>query len=752
MALEPFGTLFDYETRRPLRAATQDELEAARQSMIRGERGIINVDGAACYVEVSADVGTLDLTRLTPEMLTAMLDMIPIGVALALDSTATRIVGNRRLERMLGMPPGRNLSLTAADSEIPTEFRVLVGGAEVDGADLPFQRAMRTGVGVSGLTVEVARADGVHLHVTMTALPLRDEHGRVVGGIGVFHEVDDPAGAGIAMRISQDFSGESGGWYRAIADALPEHVWACTGNGLAWFCNERVSEYTGRSSAELLGLGWLESVHPDDRDYVNLAWKIATASLGMYDAELRLRRRDGLYRRFRARATPVKRPDGRTVDWFGTASDIDDFKRETQHAGILRSIVHELSTDQDVAQILERAARHCLAGFAGFCIFDVFDRDFGLVRVAFAHVDAAVETRLHDAVFEAIRPDRPLGDAVARVLRERKTQVVHAEQSPVGTGAPTRRLLTKSLAALDAISRIVTPVFESNGALIGILTFGETASDGSRLDEINALFADEIAALMSGTFVRARNVERALRQRRTVDQIVRHSLPAELPSTERIELDAAHFSGRTQRDAGAAWYDAVWLADGRLMLSNGNIGGTGSGIEAALAMAIMRQTLRAAAFMNAEPQVAAQTADRVLRSLYPQCRAAVFFGLFTPLDRELRYILCGHPRPLLRLADSFATPLPGAPSTPLAAAVANAEVWKDERAQMPPGALLAVYAADTAIARIGEAVADGETETLVARALAHLDTLERPAATLLGALSSAPRNVNDLAVMTVLFR
>jgi PAS domain S-box-containing protein len=746
MALEPFGTLFDGDTRRLLRAATQDELEAARQSTIRGDRGLIRVDGAACYVEIPADAGTLELTRFTPYMLTAMLDMIPIGVAVALDPAATRIVGNRRLERMLGMPAGRNLSLTADGSELPSEFRVLVGGAEVDGADLPFQRAMRTGVAVSGLTVEVVRADGVHLRVTMSALPLRDEHARIVGGIGVFYEVDDPTGAGIATRISQDFSGASGDWYRAIADALPEHVWACTGNGVLWYCNERITEYTGLSNAELLNLGWLESVHPDDRDYARLAWKIATASNGTYNAEVRLRRRDGQYRRFRARATPVKRPDGETVDWFGTATDIDDLQRETQHAGILRSIVRELSTDQDVARVLERTARHCLEGFAAFCIFDVFDRDFGLVRVEFAHADAAVETRLHDAVFEAVRSGRTNNDALTRVIRDRKTHIVHASHPPASTGTPVPGQRAENLIALDAASQVVTPVLESNGGLIGILTFGEAASDGSRLDEINGVFAEEIAALMSGTFARARDVARALRHRRTVDQIVRYSLPPTLPSTENIELNAAHCSGRSQRDVGAAWYDAVWLADGRLMLSSGNI--VGSGIEAALAMAILRQTLRAAAFMNAAPQAAAQTADQILRSLYSECSAAVFFGLFTPRDRELRYTLGGHPRPLLRLADGSITSLTGAPSAPLGAAGANAGKRTDERALMPPGALLAVY---TELARNGESVPDGETETLAARALAHVDP-EHPASELLGALSSTQGSLNDLAVMTVLFR
>lgn len=619
----------------------------------------------------------------------------------------------------------------------------MVGGAEVDGADLPFQRAMRTGVAVTGLTVDIVRADGTDLRAAMSALPVRDEHGRVVGGIGVFSEVDDKAGLSITTRIAQDPFIASDGWYRAIADAMPEHVWACSGNGSAWYCNARVAEYTGRSYAELLGDGWLTSVHPDDREYVKLAWKIATASSGPYEAEFRVRRRDGRYRRFRARATPVKRPDGDRFDWFGTATDIDDLKRETQHASILRSILHELPTDQDVAHLIDSAARLCLGGFAAFCMFDLYDRDFGLIRLAFAHADATAEARLRDTALEAVAPGNKLDDALMRVIRDRRTQIVHAAPGtlPAPGGQPPA-----SLSELDAASRIVVPVLEANGSLIGILTFGETAADGSQLDEINAALAEEIAAVLSAAFVRARNMARALRHSRVVDQIVRHSLPATLPSTALVALDGAHCSGRTQRDAGAAWYDAVWLADGRLVISSGHV--TGSDVEAALAMAIIPSTLRAAALLKATPVAGAQTADTVLRSRFPECSAAVFFGTFAPLTRTLHYVVCGHPRPLLRLADGSAAALPGPSSRPLTAKSASTALWEDESSHIPSGALLALY---TGSANVGDQATDEAADAVALEALRTLDSLTGPASKLLRALAGPAGSVNDSAVLTAHF-
>lgn len=89
------------------------------------------------------------------------------------------------------------------------------------------------------------------------------------------------------------------------------------------------SEYTGIPEEEQLGRAWLDRVvHPQDRERVRERWMAAVQGRDDYDLELRIRRADGQYRWFKARATLV-RDDGRTVRWFGT--DITDIveARET---------------------------------------------------------------------------------------------------------------------------------------------------------------------------------------------------------------------------------------------------------------------------------------------------------------------------------------------------------------------------------------------------------------------------------------
>jgi PAS domain S-box-containing protein len=86
-------------------------------------------------------------------------------------------------------------------------------------------------------------------------------------------------------------------------------------------------EYTGIPEAEQLGSGWLEQLHPDDRDRTIAAWNAAVGSESFLDVEFRIRRKDGIYRWFKTRAVAIHDGQGRVVKWFGTNTDIDDQKR-----------------------------------------------------------------------------------------------------------------------------------------------------------------------------------------------------------------------------------------------------------------------------------------------------------------------------------------------------------------------------------------------------------------------------------------
>jgi PAS domain S-box-containing protein len=152
--------------------------------------------------------------------------------------------------------------------------------------------------------------------------------------------------------------------YRTLAEALPQLVWTSRPDGQRDYFSRQWVEYTGIPEEEQLGLAWLDKVvHPQDRVRVRERWMAAVQGRDDYDLELRIRRADGQYRWFKARATPV-RDEGRTVRWFGTCTDITDIveARETLRRSreelerLVAERTRSLATanDQLTAEIAER--------------------------------------------------------------------------------------------------------------------------------------------------------------------------------------------------------------------------------------------------------------------------------------------------------------------------------------------------------------------------------------------------------------
>jgi PAS domain S-box-containing protein len=119
---------------------------------------------------------------------------------------------------------------------------------------------------------------------------------------------------------------ESEARFRQLVEALPQLVWAWRPDGYCDYLGPQWLAFTGQRVPDHLGDGWLEAVHPDDRERNAMAWQAAMVERAPYDLEYRLRRADGSYRWFHARAAGLRDADGHVVRWFGTSTDIHDRK------------------------------------------------------------------------------------------------------------------------------------------------------------------------------------------------------------------------------------------------------------------------------------------------------------------------------------------------------------------------------------------------------------------------------------------
>lgn len=112
----------------------------------------------------------------------------------------------------------------------------------------------------------------------------------------------------------------------AIIHTAPDIIFSRQADGSRDYISDRFYEYTGAPAGSAGGMGWLEYVHPEDRDRSMALWSRCVESGDNYEAEYRMRSRENSYRWFRARAAPIRDPQGKIVKWYGTCSDIHDSK------------------------------------------------------------------------------------------------------------------------------------------------------------------------------------------------------------------------------------------------------------------------------------------------------------------------------------------------------------------------------------------------------------------------------------------
>ncbi len=126
-----------------------------------------------------------------------------------------------------------------------------------------------------------------------------------------------------ALRAA-DTLRESWMYYRVLAESLPQLVWTSDANGGWDYVGPQWARFTGFPAEEQMALGWLRQVHPDDRAVATAAWNLAVAAGIPFDADFRIRRADGMYRRFKSRATPLRGDEGAVNRWFGTSTELEE--------------------------------------------------------------------------------------------------------------------------------------------------------------------------------------------------------------------------------------------------------------------------------------------------------------------------------------------------------------------------------------------------------------------------------------------
>jgi signal transduction histidine kinase/CheY-like chemotaxis protein len=200
-ALIALGTAF------ALRRAVPALLQLPRSAQLRRENMLLEEAVKARTAELTAindrlrseaaqrEDAEAEVRRLNAELQTnvdelqSLFKVLPVGVAIATDTTCQTIRSNETFAEMMGLPLGRPVSLSAAPFEAPSNVRVSHDGRELTRSELPMQRAVAENARVRDFEQTITRPDGKTLDVLANAVPIRDAAGNVRGCVATFHDV-----------------------------------------------------------------------------------------------------------------------------------------------------------------------------------------------------------------------------------------------------------------------------------------------------------------------------------------------------------------------------------------------------------------------------------------------------------------------------------------------------------------------------------------------------------------------------------
>jgi PAS domain S-box-containing protein len=172
--------------------------------------------------------------------------------------------------------------------------------------------------------------------------PQRDAAGRVEGvAIFAYDVTDLVRSRRTAEALARDL-GHSEERFRSLVTATSDIIWATPPSGELVEAQPGWSAFTGQTREEYQGWGWLEAVHPEDRERTVRTWEAALSTRTAYQIEHRLRHQDGTYRHMLARAVPVLERDGTLREWVGAHRDVTRQRQD----------------EAELARLLTREQRH----------------------------------------------------------------------------------------------------------------------------------------------------------------------------------------------------------------------------------------------------------------------------------------------------------------------------------------------------------------------------------------------------------
>ena len=436
-------------------------------------------------------------------------------------------------------------------------------------------------------------------HWAFSWFPCHDSLTNTTGVVLIADDITDRQHSAEAVRRSE-------ARYRSLVRAGAQVVWVTTPAGQVAEDSPEWRWITGQSLEEYLGNGWLDAIHPEDRERVEHGWRECVRAGRVFDNRYRVRTKAGAYRHYDVRAVPIERA-GAIDEWVGASTDVTAQREAEEMRGRLTeqlsaaalrtarlqqatSMLAEALTVEQVVEVITEVGRSAVG--AERSVVALIDPDgLRLRTVNPGGLPGELPLDVPSVISAAITSRRPVlvedPDALRRQFEPDANVDLYLRHS-------------------DEQAWVGLPLLAA-GAPLGAIRFSFTRP--RRITEEERVFLEALAGQCALAVERASMFER---EHTTAETLQRSLLPDRLPTVPGVILEARYLPVTRNMEIGGDWYDAFKLPDGRLAIAAGDV--MGKGLTAAAGMGRVRNALRALALTDPRPAAVLAGLDRLFQA------------------------------------------------------------------------------------------------------------------------------------------
>ena len=463
-------------------------------------------------------------------------------------------------------------------------------------------------VGVPGADADAAQSGAAAAFSGCASwFPVHDAAGQVFGvGLIMLNMAGPSAEAAEAAAAEIRRSEER---YRSLVQGGAQVVWVASPDGAMMEDSPEWRWITGQSAEDFTGFGWLNSVHPEDRERVERDWRECVRTGKVFDDRYRIRTKGGSYRHYDVRAVPIER-DGKIAEWVGASTDVTSQREAEEMRGRLTeqlsaaalrtarlqqatSMLAEALTVEQVVEVITEVGRTAIGALRSAVA--LLEPDGTRLRVVNDDLRNAPDFAGGQLTLES-------PSVMTKAIATRRPVLVEDPEDLRRQFDGELEIDPDRVAASDERSWVGLPLLAA-GAPLGALRF--SFGRPRKITEEERVFLEALAGQCSLAVERAGLYER---EHTTAETLQRSLLPDQLPSVPGLVLEARYRPAKNM-EIGGDWYDAFRLADQRLAVAVGDV--MGKGLTAAAGMGRVRNALRALALTDPRPAAVLGGLDRL---------------------------------------------------------------------------------------------------------------------------------------------